>query len=1007
MKKFLLFLTIAAGAIGATAQSLPPKVTHFDWSQFSYTYTEANGETKTANLTDPATTTDQIIALLRAVYINKDVPGIRYAYMWRNPETGELLLNRKMHYRYNYTSHSDKSEFPNGGGGNPNNTWPRSLDKNAGIVVPDTTTEDGMTVMLVQLKNSWVKPSGAKSINNARKTIDTAFQSVQVVTAFTRVHDENNPGYLFAIDGAATNKFFFISKGKSRGGSASPMFRLFEQISPVKGDNAVTTYDFISKMKSGEVYYCLHDCYEVTTYAGDKDRFGNPIGHWFTISNEGEAYSLKNLCLYVPDRRFENERKNMDPVQDEMTSYDDQAKYYTNYGVKDGNSTNDSIIRPKVFMYTANLHAEAVPDEEVEDYYRVNLAWSTSLTDQKVGAHVPEHYYVYIVHDDGSWERIDHLLGENEPVEGRTGSYLVEQTYETQTFNYVITAHPINYYMGGTEMIMDGMDTVNTDCEKPLVTITAISPVRTVVIPPLGKPFFQRLMEYRSYYDVNTEQNYYRNTITVGPAHQETLKYLKNFNGSFEMVRTDPAGLEIPFARVTFQQLSGEEGFSYNVDYIEGTQDETEIGLFGDNSVITSGTIKSMTDDIRIVDRFPASTMFNDHFDHYDYTMVQITDDDLAEVCSNPLTAPVLKTNSKVEQMQYTLEDVRSDDDHHLDAKPCNVITFDATYNPMDNLVEYDALRVNPETHPVGEFKVGKAENFDNSGRYDVFSVDKNGALNVLEESRTISVGELSNISVMDKNGAVAEARSYYVPVIISLFGGIQTKVNTYGCDIKPMAYPTLDLNVSRTLKTNPYNVLDELGNTVQRMTYATELMLTPSLPEEIKNAYYYRIWRVVDGNTVLEKEALLNSVADYSGSNGQANWGTDYTCLKKVYPGNDELSVIDLMVDKPYEGSKKVTYIARLYATHLDNESSSQEGIDPVRGDGNEDEDYVVAEDVVEVEFNDSTYTGIEELDGDEVSAVTYYNLQGVPSNRPYDGVNIVKVLYKNGKTVTTKEMR
>ncbi len=1009
MKKTLLFIMmVTICAVTINAQSLPqqpPKMTQFDWSQFSFTFTEANGQSKTVKLTDPATTTDHIIALLREVYINKDVPGIRYAYMWRDIKTGDLLLNRKMNYRYNYTSHSDKSEFPNGGGGNPNNTWPRNLDKNQGIIVPDTTTVDGMTVMLVQLKESWVKPWGAKTINNARKTIDSAYSSVNVVTAFTRVHDERNPGYLFAYDGKATNKFFFISKGKSRGASASPLYRLYEQISPVKGEKGSTTHDFISKMKSGEVYYCFHDCYDVATYAADKDRYGNPVGHWFTISNEGEAYNLKNLCLYVPDRRFENERKNMDPVQDELSSYDDQGRYYTNYGVKNKNTTQDSIIRPKVFLYTADLNAEAVPSE-VEEHYRVNLDWSTSLTEHKVGAYVPEHFYVYIVHDDGSWERIDHLLGQNEPVKDHEGSYLVQQTYETQIFHYVITAHPINYDMDGN-MIMDGMDTVNTDCEKPLVTITAVSPVRTVVIPPLGVPFFQHSMEYRSYYDVSTEQNYYRNTIVISPANQETFENLKDFNGSFEVVRTDPDGLEVPFARVEFNQLPDEPGFSYEVTYYDGTQDATVIPMFGDNSVPTSGTVKSVTDGIRIIDRFPASTMQNDHYDHYVYTFVHNTNDMLAEICSNPLTAPVLKTASEVEQMQYTLADVQSDDDHHLDARPCNVITFDATYNPMDNLQEYNALRVNPETQPVKEFKVGKAENFDNSGRYDVFSVDRSGALNVLSESRDIMTGEHSNISIMDKYGAVADARSYYVPVIISLFGGNQSKMNTYGCDIKSMAYPTLDLNVSRVLKTKPYNVLDKQGNIVQRMTYATGLLLTPNLPEEIKNAYYYRIWRVMDGNTVLKKETLLNSEPGISGENSQTSWSTDYNCLKTTYPGNGELSVLDLMVDKPYEGSKKVTYIARLYATHLENTSSAHLAMNPMRAVGNDGEDYVVAEDVVEVEFNDNTYTGIEDLDDNEVAVVTYYNLQGIPSNRPYQGVNIIVMLYKNGKTVTTKEIR
>ena len=106
-------------AIGIGAQSLPPKVTQFDWSQFSYDYTK-DGVTETANLTDAATTTDQIIALLRAVYINKDVPGIHYAYAYQSPDAQEPSLHRLLDYGFNYTSHYDDypgSHYHGKGGG--------------------------------------------------------------------------------------------------------------------------------------------------------------------------------------------------------------------------------------------------------------------------------------------------------------------------------------------------------------------------------------------------------------------------------------------------------------------------------------------------------------------------------------------------------------------------------------------------------------------------------------------------------------------------------------------------------------------------------------------------------------------------------------------------------------------------------------------------------------------------------------------------------------------------
>ena len=996
------------------AQEVGPKVTQFDWSQFEFTYTDSDNEEHVANLTDEAKTTDHIISLLRAVYTNENVPGIRYAYAYQHPGESEPSLHRLLNYGFNYTSHtvpyegSTHSGNSHGrGGGGYNNTWDRSLD----TLPIKNPVEDGMTVMLVQLNETWNKPRGGGDKNNAREIIDSAFNSVQVVTAFTRVHDVNNPGYLYAIDGTATNKFYFISKGKPRASSSSPLYRLYEQISPVKGDHGTTTYDFIAKMKSGQVYYCFHDCYDVATYDRDKDSHGNPVGHWFTISNEGEAYSLKNLCLYVPDRRFENELRDEDPVVDGLSWYDDQAHYYTNYGSKVGSTQMDSIIRPKVLMYTADLNAEAVPSE-VKDHYRVNLDWSTSFTDQKIGAHVPEHYYVYIVKDDGSWERIDHLLNKQEPVENTSDSYLVPQTYDTQVFNYVITAHPINYDMDG-HMIMDGMDTLNVDCEKPLVTITAVSPVRTVIIPPLDKPFFQRVLEYRCFYNVNTEENFYRNLICVRTANEEEFHAIKDFNGTYDVTRTDPDGHKVTIAHVAITQEPGTEGYSYHVDYESSTQQDVTNNLFDNGEVIIDGFIASATDDMYFSDRFRASTEKNDHYDHYIYCFEEVEVDGnsghaFQTACSNPLTVPVFKTTNTVETEGYTRENVLADRDHHLVPQPTNAITFTASYDPAANLAEYDVLRVNKKTHPVGEFKVGKAEHFNNSGEYHVITIGSEGYLNHLEEIKFINAGDTNeSITVLDRNGAVADQVCSYVPTIITLYGGDQSKVNTYGCDIKDMSYPQLDLEINAE-KSNQFRYKDEHDNIITGKGYTARLHLTPILTDDMEHAYYYRVWRIVNGE---ETEVLLNELEDFGGvsATNDASWGAVYSSIHETYPGEQPMDVTDIIV-RPYNDEDDddfdVQYIARLYATYIEGDWQDVVVPDrPKRAGEHGGKDYVVVEQRETVNFKDVP-TDVEELASNVVSSVTYYNLMGTPSYQPFQGLNIVVTRYANGKTRTEKKM-
>ena len=119
------------------------------------------------------------------------------------------------------------------------------------------------------------------------------------------------------------------------------------------------------------------------------------------------------------------------------------------------------------------------------------------------------------------------------------------------------------------------------------------------------------------------------------------------------------------------------------------------------------------------------------------------------------------------------------------------MITFTAGYDPTANLVEYDVMRVNREYHPVDEYKVGKAENFNNSGEYHVIGIGAEGYLNYLEQ--TVNIGyndDPQAITFIDKYGSVAEPVSSYVPTITTLFGGDLSKMNTYGCNILDMSYP-------------------------------------------------------------------------------------------------------------------------------------------------------------------------------------------------------------------------
>ena len=928
-KKLIISTTIALWIMSMSA-----KVTHFDYSNYEFNYTDGGIE-KTAKLTDEATTTNHMIALLKAVYTDPTIPGTWYGYDYNGSQLGKIEYNSFASASYTPWIKGD------------NETYSDPYD-------------DGMTLLLVQMKEGWYSTHPSK--NEVRSYIDNAYSSIKLVDCFTRVNDPENPGYLFSIDGA-TSKFFFIAKGKARPTYYKPLFRLFEQISPVNTNAGSTpTYNFIDEMKAGNSYLCYHDCADVGT---------TDNGHWFTISSDGEAYSLKNLTIFIPDRRFEHN----------TTSYGGDY-VFAFYGNSYRHNPTYPELMPKVLMYTADLEAKGRP--ESEGYYRVYLNWSSSFTKEKLGVEVPQHFYVYIVNDDGTRTLFQEVTKDNnDMVRVQDYNYLVQQTADPQLISYVITAQPINYDNDG-RILRDNDG-------SPLVTLSAESPVRTVVIPGLN-PFMTQAQEFRSRYEIvdkDEQYNVYKNSLLVYPNTESDYKALRNNTNPYNVVRVDANGKKEVIATIQYKLAEdNENAYEYIVNYNASTQD-TNL-LFDNEQPATGGKLVDyMNSDITIIDRFTASTVNNDHSSKYDYYIMQ---GELGNesVFSNTFTVPVCKTTNIVNGEGHTLQEVKADVDHNAKATPNNEISFNAMFVKAMNLVNYEIRRLNQADFKQYT-KIGKAENFNNSGEYYIYALSEEGTLDQLIEKVKVDA-EGGKLTSVDINCSSSEKVSSYVPVINTLFNGYPDKPNSYGCDIKDIEYPVLKLSASDMAKTAPF-----AGEGGQYMAYKVGLSLTPEL-NSLKNVFYYRIWRVVDGKTTLINETLLNNLEDKSqpDPSGGELWGTKYYKIKNFFPGNIPINGIDdIFIDYALNGdSKNVTYIARLYATSLDKDDVPATLLASANG-----KDYFIAQDIITVTFNGGTPTGIDAIDSDNmVESVTYYNAMGHPSNRPHAGINIVETRYSNG---------
>ena len=142
------------------------KVTQFDYSGFTFTYME-DGVEKTAHLTDEALTPAHQIALLKEVYTNPNIPGIHYGYDYNGMQSRKINYNQFGHLGQNDTCYwlgTSSDVYPN-----PN--------------------EDGMTMLLVQLKTTWTTGQHGK-MKSAEQYFSNAIKSIKL----TRFCKGSRPG---------------------------------------------------------------------------------------------------------------------------------------------------------------------------------------------------------------------------------------------------------------------------------------------------------------------------------------------------------------------------------------------------------------------------------------------------------------------------------------------------------------------------------------------------------------------------------------------------------------------------------------------------------------------------------------------------------------------------------------------------------------------------------------------------------------------------------------------
>ena len=972
---WLLAAVMLCIGLNAQAQSAVHPKAYYD--AITYQWNDASGVSHENAITDVATNPYQIIALLKKVYCDPRLPGPTYTAYNQNGQR-----EREVYY------------------GAVEGGW--------NISASDVTApyEEGYTILMVALNNNltrigtdteqmtenhWLwgptyktfKSNFFTSTNELINYISNNVASVQLLVDGLRIGEGTMSGTTFNISGEY-NRFFVLSKGQSRqkdswvlqeennydypiiAGERVPFKSMFEEFSPTDGSEGSQITDFYAKMINGELYPVMHDCASVIESE-----------HEFSMSGKtGTEYkSLTGMNIFIPDYRLQYwvddnyyihytngntegpysvDGRTMNPYRriNGNTFRDPQylTAHYAQYNLEHS---------PQLGIYTIKLEADAEP-AVAQETYTVHLDWTSSLNTMANG-HVPQDYIIYIVTtDDEGNVQIEEVTT---VVDDTHYDYTVPQNEHSYTITYVVYGMP-----------NDGEHDV----------FVAWSNEADVIIPGWNDFLNLALDHYESDYEKNDQCNYYRNFLKIeneDVLNALTVERVHAGEDNFTLYRYDAAkpDVRIPVAELTLTVANG--AVSYNVEY------DNQQMLTGYNVPVTKSGVLSADNDgildlsaILFVDQFNALTENNDHPSRYGYVMIQNSDENAKS--TNRIEVPVIKSMSTIDGF-YTLDEVMND--------------TEATLTPG---VKSANVRINllPNSH-IYYYTV---ERGDNSLPDDMVSKLQRHTDNTFMEMNNHygmagNIYDASMLSIFDSDKLTGEPGDYAsYQAIVWTFGDDRVKQdgeNSYGTPLWTTGVGNINVNISGTRSTTIYGEFyDENGNLCNMFNPIFNLEgIVPEQASVEYEPYMYRVWR------------LCNDVRGYGRNPATGLAYNDPTAERSP----DKLIVEEITSDNTFaigdddgllnfgaKANTEISFRVRFYYKRVEASSLRSDEV-PM---------YYVVEKIVP--WSDMP-TGILEFKISNEVSKTYYNAQGLESDTPFDGVNIVVTRYSDGSTTTTKVVR
>ena len=955
----------------------------------TYIWTNANGGTVTSNLADPATDPRQIMALLKEVYTNKEIPGIwQCGYTADGKREGDI----------DYTIDNGFLEWFK-------DPISKAYDIPEGDYKPN---EEGYTTLIVKVKDDWT-PVMEQNLS-LKKTLDyitKSIESVQILTEGVYIpatgtdgKKNPNPGAVYRLSGNA-NRLFFMTKGRGRiwndipAREYAPFNGMFEEYSPVAVSGGQVVENFYTKLVDGDIFKVEHDCSSVP---------GNE--HYFCMmgAQGTKKFDVTDLIVTIPDYRL---------WQWDDRDYQGSTKSkYTNY---------NKSHAPSLGLYGIQLKATATPAAGEE--YTVELKWTSTLN-EITGNEINQRFKVWVRAVDGGLEPLLDANGKQvEIAPGKTFQYNYneKQDEEGREITYVVSGRPTDKMFNDYKEVYSNDDKVFIPGRDPNEGLRlSIGTTST------------------SDYNLATETNQYKNLITID--HNLVKTHVKY--GNLQAGQAGQAGSKLAFYRYDVDRNSEpkkiaeleivsvdkrEDGSKYYLDYkynlsffYQEKEATPKTNLTGatysleTNYDYTENTTKEIDfNGFKINsfnDEFCASTATNDHPASYEYkaSFSNLNHATQSELHSAYSTIKVHKTTPDLTDKAITLEDVENDNvcstriykgEH--DASPAIQFTLDQDRR----IAEYSVGKIRNKEQRESE-EVGLAQRLP-SWNYAIY---ENGSF-----KQNVSYTEIPQIH----DASAKVGKNDYVSVIKTYRA--DGTYNTYGSPINT----TYKLKASVDVINKVMSEYVFTSNGKKGRYYQTDLKITADGTDNYE-IVKYRVWRHTDRAMEIVPQYMdrlkqdTHPIVMNSDDEGNPSIDQNHNSIKEFelvdrpgvgfYPAqidnsnSKSIHVYDTFgaSDVSEGGNLDVTYIVRLYAKpEAGNTSARAKATTPILA-----KEYYIGEATITVSFEKDTPTGLFDFVAETKTPVRvqYVNMLGQKSDTPFSGMNVVITTYTDGSHSTAK---